>query len=79
MGTGSGRELIALMDADKELSDTDKALVEVFCSRLAAAFDNVDALRGAGARQPAARGEGGAPHRAAARPPRSGWRTRASG
>ena len=29
------------MDADKELSDTDKALVEVFCSRLAAAFDNV--------------------------------------
>ncbi len=41
MGTGSGRELVALMDADKELSDTDKALVEVFCSRLAAAFDNV--------------------------------------
>ena len=40
MGTGSGRELVALMDADKELSDTDKALVEVFCSRLAAAFDN---------------------------------------
>jgi signal transduction histidine kinase len=40
MGTGSGRELIALMDAEKELSDTDKALVEVFCSRLAAAFDN---------------------------------------
>ncbi len=41
MGTGSGRELVALMDADKELSDTDKALVEVFCSRLSAAFDNV--------------------------------------
>ncbi len=41
MGTGSGRELVALMDADKELSGTDKALVEVFCSRLAAAFDNV--------------------------------------
>lgn len=40
MGTGSGRELVALMDADKQLSDTDKALVEVFCSRLAAAFDN---------------------------------------
>ena len=40
MGTGSGRELIALLDADKELSDTDKALIEVFCSRLAAAFDN---------------------------------------
>jgi signal transduction histidine kinase/CheY-like chemotaxis protein len=41
MGTGSGRELIALLDAEKHLSDTDKALVEVFCSRLAAAFDNV--------------------------------------
>jgi len=41
MGTGSGRELVALMDADKELSDTDRALVGVFCSRLAAAFDNV--------------------------------------
>lgn len=40
MGTGSGRELVALMDANKALSDTDKALVEVFCSRLAAAFDN---------------------------------------
>jgi signal transduction histidine kinase/CheY-like chemotaxis protein len=40
MGTSSGRELIALMDAEKELSDTDKALVEIFCSRLAAAFDN---------------------------------------
>ena len=41
MGTGSGRELIALLDTGKDLSDTDKALVEVFCSRLAAAFDNV--------------------------------------
>lgn len=41
IGTGSGREIIVLMDADKTMSDTDKALVEVFCSRLAAAFDNV--------------------------------------
>jgi signal transduction histidine kinase len=40
IGTGRGREVVALLDADKELSDTDKALVEVFCSRLAAAFDN---------------------------------------
>jgi signal transduction histidine kinase len=40
MGTSSGRELVALMDAEKQLSDTDKALVEIFCSRLAAAFDN---------------------------------------
>ena len=41
IGTSSGRELIVLMDAQKQLSDTDKKLVEVFCSRLAAAFDNV--------------------------------------
>jgi signal transduction histidine kinase/response regulator of citrate/malate metabolism len=41
LGTGSGRELVVLMDAEKQLSDTDKALVGVFCSRLAAAFDNV--------------------------------------
>jgi signal transduction histidine kinase len=41
IGTGSGREVVVLMDADRELSDTDKTLVEVFCSRLSAAFDNV--------------------------------------
>jgi signal transduction histidine kinase/response regulator of citrate/malate metabolism len=41
IGTGSGRELVVLLEAEKQLSDTDKALVEVFCSRLAAAFDNV--------------------------------------
>lgn len=41
IGTGSGRELVVLMDAEKQLSETDKALVEIFCSRLAAAFDNV--------------------------------------
>ncbi len=40
MGTSSGRELVALMDCGRALSPTDKALVEVFCSRLAAAFDN---------------------------------------
>ncbi|MGH6926529.1 MAG: ATP-binding response regulator [Propylenella sp.] len=40
MGTSSGRELVALMDCSKELSDTDKALLAIFCSRLAAAFDN---------------------------------------
>lgn len=40
MGTSSGRELIALMDCHRRLSGTDKALLEVFCSRLAAAFDN---------------------------------------
>jgi signal transduction histidine kinase/CheY-like chemotaxis protein len=41
IGTGSGRELIVLLEAEKQLSDTNKALLEVFCSRLAAAFDNV--------------------------------------
>ena len=41
IGTGSGRELVVLLEADKSLSDTDRALVEVFCSRLSAAFDNV--------------------------------------
>ena len=39
--TASGREVVVLLDADKHLSDTDRALVEVFCSRLSVAFDNV--------------------------------------
>ena len=30
IGTGSGRELAVLLDAEKKLSDTDQALVEVF-------------------------------------------------
>src|SRR4051794_9849337 len=41
IGTGSGREIVALLEAGKELSETDRTLVEVFCSRLSAAFDNV--------------------------------------
>ncbi|MYZ48523.1 DUF3369 domain-containing protein [Propylenella binzhouense] len=41
IGTGSGRELVVLLDSPKKLSDTDRALIEVFCSRLAVAFDNV--------------------------------------
>ena len=40
IGTASGRELVVLMDSTRELNDTDRALVTVFCSRLAAAFDN---------------------------------------
>ena len=79
IGTGSGRELIVLMDADKELSDTDKALVEVFCSRLAAAFDNVTLYEQLERANQRAGGEGRAPHRASCSPPRSGWRARASG
>ncbi|TCT10613.1 response regulator receiver sensor signal transduction histidine kinase [Tepidamorphus gemmatus] len=39
--TQSGREVIVLLEADKQLSETDRALVEVFCSRLSVAFDNV--------------------------------------
>ncbi len=39
--TASGREIVVLLDASKHLSDTDRALVEVFCSRLAIAFDNL--------------------------------------
>jgi signal transduction histidine kinase len=39
--TGSGREVIVLLESAKGLSDTNRTLVEVFCSRLAIAFDNV--------------------------------------
>jgi signal transduction histidine kinase len=39
--TGSGREVVVLLEAEKHLSDTDRALVEIFTSRLSIAFDNV--------------------------------------
>ncbi|MDB5602790.1 MAG: response regulator receiver sensor signal transduction histidine kinase [Xanthobacteraceae bacterium] len=39
--TGSGREVVVLLEAEKHLSDTDRALVEIFGSRLSIAFDNV--------------------------------------
>jgi len=39
--TGSGREIVVLLEADKQLSDTDRALIELFTSRLSVAFDNV--------------------------------------
>jgi signal transduction histidine kinase len=39
--TGSGREVIVLLETAKDLSETNRSLVEVFCSRLAIAFDNV--------------------------------------
>ncbi len=39
--TGSGREVIVLLESAKELSDTDRSLVEIFGSRLSIAFDNV--------------------------------------
>ena len=39
--TGSGREVVVLLEAAKDLSDTDRALVEIFSGRLSVAFDNV--------------------------------------
>ena len=39
--TGSGREVVVLLEAAKDLSETDQALVEIFSSRLSVAFDNV--------------------------------------
>jgi signal transduction histidine kinase/response regulator of citrate/malate metabolism len=40
MHTGSGREVVVLLEAARHLSETDRALVEVFCSRFSTAFDN---------------------------------------
>ena len=39
--TGSGREIVVILEADKSLSDTDRDLIELFSSRLSVAFDNV--------------------------------------
>jgi signal transduction histidine kinase/CheY-like chemotaxis protein len=39
--TASSREVIVLLETKRPLSDTDRSLVEVFCSRLSVAFDNV--------------------------------------
>jgi signal transduction histidine kinase len=39
--TGSGREVVVLLQAERPLSETDRALVEIFSSRLSIAFDNV--------------------------------------
>ena len=39
--TTIGREVVVLIEAARHLSDTDRALVEVFCSKLSVAFDNV--------------------------------------
>src|SRR5437868_590746 len=39
--TLSGREVVVVIEAARHLSDTDCALVEIFCSRLSIAFDNV--------------------------------------
>ncbi|HEY2185485.1 MAG TPA: DUF3369 domain-containing protein [Xanthobacteraceae bacterium] len=39
--TLSGREVVVVLEAARHLSDTDRALVEIFCSRFSIAFDNV--------------------------------------
>src|SRR5262247_3265344 len=39
--TMSGREVVVVLEAARQLSDTDRTLVEIFCSRLSIAFDNV--------------------------------------
>src|SRR3984893_9344655 len=39
--TGSGREVVVVLQAERPLSDTDRALVEIFGSRLSIACDNV--------------------------------------
>ena len=39
--TSSGSEIVALIDADRSLSDTDRSLIQLFTSRLSIAFDNV--------------------------------------
>jgi signal transduction histidine kinase len=39
--TGGGQELVALLECRKQISDTDRALIEIFGSRISAAFDNV--------------------------------------
>ena len=39
--TASGSEIVALIEADRLLSDTDRSLIALFTSRLSIAFDNV--------------------------------------
>src|SRR5262245_5029301 len=39
--TATAREVVVLLETVRALTATDKALVEVFCSRLSVAFDNV--------------------------------------
>jgi signal transduction histidine kinase/CheY-like chemotaxis protein len=39
--TASRREVVVVLETARQMSSTDRALVEVFCSRLSVAFDNV--------------------------------------
>ena len=40
IGSESGAEMVAVLDADKHLADTDRALLGIFCNRLSAGLDN---------------------------------------
>jgi len=39
--TGSGREVVVIMETPRALSETDRTLVEIFAGKLSVAFDNV--------------------------------------
>jgi len=39
--TATGREVVVVLETTRPLTPTDRSLVEVFCSRLSVAFDNV--------------------------------------
>jgi signal transduction histidine kinase/CheY-like chemotaxis protein len=39
--TAGSSEVVVILEAGKNLSDTDRAMVEIFCGRLSIAFDNV--------------------------------------
>ena len=39
--TSVGREIVVMVETARQLSETDRALVEVFCSKLSVAFENV--------------------------------------
>ncbi len=41
IGTDSGAEIVVLLDSQKDLSETDRALIGIFCNRLAASVDNL--------------------------------------
>lgn len=41
IATASGREIVVLVEACRDLSETDRSLVSLFASRLSVAFDNV--------------------------------------
>ena len=41
IGTESGAEIVVVLDSRKHLSDTDRALIGIFCNRLSASVDNL--------------------------------------